>query len=103
MSVTNASFSAVVRPKGWTFEVSDSISLLEAASLADVTLPSSCRNGTCRTCMCRLISGQVSYLIEWPGLSVEEKAEGYILPCIAHPKSDVVIEAPGATRRHIPK
>ena len=35
----------------------------------------SCRNGTCRTCLCRLDSGQIAYEIEWPGLTREEKAE----------------------------
>jgi ferredoxin len=55
-------------------------------------LPSSCRNGTCRTCMCRLLEGRIRYEIEWPGLSVDEKREGYILPCIAYPESDLVLE-----------
>ncbi len=55
-------------------------------------MPSSCRSGTCRTCVCRLVSGEVSYTIEWPGLSAEEKAEGYVLPCVARPTSNVVLE-----------
>ena len=41
--------------------------------------------------MRRLISGQVSYRIEWPGLSREEKLQGFILPCVAHPNSDLVL------------
>ncbi|MGA8786927.1 MAG: 2Fe-2S iron-sulfur cluster-binding protein, partial [Polaromonas sp.] len=59
-----------------------------------LTLGSSCRNGACRSCICHLSSGQVVYRIEWPGLSMEEKREGYILPCVAYPSSDVVIELP---------
>ena len=31
------------------------------------------------------------YEIEWPGLSAEEKDEGYVLPCVAFPCSDVVL------------
>jgi len=58
-------------------------SLLESAERAGIELLSSCRNGTCRTCMCRLVEGQVHYRVEWPGLSREEKAEGWILPCVA--------------------
>jgi len=46
--------------------------------------------------MCRLVSGTVSYTIEWPGLSREEKVEGLILPCVAVAQSDVVIEVPDA-------
>jgi len=41
----------------------------------------------------------VRYRIEWPGLSREEKAEGWILPCVAEAASDVVIEAPAARRK----
>ncbi len=53
--------------------------------------PSSCRNGTCRTCLGQMVSGSVRYDIEWPGLTPEEKAEGYVLPCCAFPESDVVL------------
>jgi len=53
--------------------------------------PSSCRNGTCRTCIGQLHSGSVRYDIEWPGISAEERAEGYVLACVAYPCSDVVL------------
>jgi ferredoxin len=93
-----ANFSVVVEPGGWTFDAQHSRPLLESAVLADIRLPSSCRNGTCRTCMCRLVSGRVMYRIEWPGLSAEEKQDGFILPCVAYPESDVVIDVPGAVK-----
>lgn len=89
-------FSVVVEPKGFRFEAGDSKSLLESARLAGIVLPSSCRNGTCRECMCRMIGGRVKYRIEWPGLSADEKAEGYILPCVALPESDLALEVPRA-------
>lgn len=88
-----------IEPIGVSFEAPDSLTLLEAAGFANVSLPRSCRNGTCRTCLCRLVAGTVPYTIEWPGLSREEKAEGYTLPCVAVPTSDVVIEVPDATLR----
>jgi ferredoxin len=69
--------------------------LLQAAERAGVALvDSSCRNGTCRTCICQLVSGQVVYRIEWPGLSLDEKREGFILTCVAYPMSDVVLKLP---------
>ncbi len=68
--------------------------LLVAAEQAGLLLASSCRNGTCRSCVCQLVSGQVAYRIAWPGLSAEEKAEGCILPCVAYPVSDVVLRLP---------
>ncbi|MCW7539263.1 2Fe-2S iron-sulfur cluster-binding protein [Aquabacterium sp. A7-Y] len=90
------SFEATLRPSGWRLAAPASKSLLAAAQQAGIRLPSSCRNGTCRACMCRLLTGQVAYRIEWPGLSAEEKQEGWILPCVAHPASDVELEVPHA-------
>jgi ferredoxin len=87
-------FSVQVHPAGWSYPASASQSLLSAALQAAIRLPSSCRNGTCRACMCRLVSGNVAYRIEWPGLSAEEKAEGFILPCVAQPLSDLVLQLP---------
>ena len=68
--------------------------LLQSALAAGLDVPNSCRNGTCRTCICELESGEIVYRIEWPGLSREEKAEGYILPCVAYPVSDVRLKWP---------
>lgn len=73
-------------------------SLLEAALAAGIRLPRSCRNGSCRTCRCRLLAGAVDYRVEWPGLLAEEKAEGWILPCVALPRGDVTIEAAAAAK-----
>jgi ferredoxin len=77
-----------------SFSAPADMPLLQAAELANtpgLTLDSSCRNGTCRTCICQLLDGEVTYKIEWPGLSADEKREGFILPCVAHPATDVVI------------
>lgn len=65
---------------------------LQAALPGQGGLLSSCRNGTCRACRCLLLEGEVHYLIEWPGLSIEEKAEGWILPCVAQPRSDLLLQ-----------
>lgn len=85
-------FTVKVQPGDLQYDVEGDLSLLEAAEMSRIELPSSCRNGTCRTCLCRLVSGEVTYTVEWPGLSAEEKAEGYVLPCVARPTTDVVIE-----------
>jgi len=66
-------------------------SLLLSLEMGGSNWPSSCRNGTCRTCIGQLTSGVVRYDMEWPGLSAEEKAEGYVLPCVAYPCSDVAL------------
>jgi ferredoxin len=85
-------FTVKVEPAGLQYDVEGDLTLLEAAELSRVDLPSSCRNGTCRTCVCRMVSGEVVYTVEWPGLSAEEKAEGYVLPCVARPTTNVVLE-----------
>ena len=88
-------FTARIEPGGLSFAAPDSLPLLQAAELAGpagLKMSNSCRNGTCRTCICKLTSGQVVYRIKWPGLSAEEKSEGFILPCVAYPASNVVIE-----------
>jgi ferredoxin len=85
-------FRVTLAPRHIGFDASASETLLHAALRAQIHMPSSCRNGTCRACLCRMTSGQVVYRIEWPGLSREEKEEGFILPCVAHPISDLVIE-----------
>ncbi len=84
-------FTARIQPDGATFAVAATEPLLLAAEMAGVPLPSSCRNGTCRTCICRLVEGEIRYLIDWPGLLPEEKAEGWVLLCVAYPLSDVVL------------
>jgi ferredoxin len=81
-------------PEGTAFPVEADLTILEAALLAGVHLPSSCRNGTCRTCMCRVLEGSIIHTIDWPGLLPEEKHQGFVLPCVARPTSDVVLGTP---------
>jgi ferredoxin len=85
-------------PSGLACASIDGVSVLRSAEAAGISLPSSCRNGTCRTCLCRMASGSVRYLVEWPGLSSDEKKDGDILTCVAVPLSDLVLEAPAARR-----
>ena len=75
------------------FAASADAALLATAEAAGLAWPSSCRNGTCRTCIRRIVRGTVAYRIAWPGLSREEKQDGYMLPCVAYPQSDLVLES----------
>jgi ferredoxin len=92
-----ATFIARIANTDLSFSAPADMPLLQAAELAGtpgLQMDSSCRNGTCRTCICQLLEGQVTYRIEWPGLSLDEKREGLILPCVAYPVTDVVIDLP---------
>ncbi|WP_213958328.1 MULTISPECIES: 2Fe-2S iron-sulfur cluster-binding protein [unclassified Variovorax] len=87
-----------VEPAGYAFDAAPGQSLLRAAQQAGVELPSSCRNGTCRTCLCRMLEGSIRYQIDWPGVSVDERDEGLILPCVAEATSDLTLDVPLAYR-----
>jgi ferredoxin len=92
MSDVPGTFTITLAPSGWTFVAPAGLTVLQAAERAGIELASSCRNGTCRTCLCRMQRGSVRYLVEWPGLSVDEKRDGDILPCVAVPQADLVLE-----------
>ena len=83
-----------VEPAGLKFEAEPGESLVLAAQHAGIELPTSCRNGTCRTCLCQIQRGQARHLIDWPGVSAEEKAENWILPCVAEALTDLTLEVP---------
>jgi len=87
-------FKIEIAPQGWRFECAATQTVLLAALAQGHGLPHSCRNGTCRACLTRLLEGQIEYRIEWPGLSLEEKDAGLILPCVACPRSDLKLAAP---------
>ena len=91
MPVMSETFHVTLLPGGDTFAAPADQTLLLSGLAAGVALPWSCRTGTCRTCIARLVSGRIEHRIPWPGLSFEEKAEGFILPCVAEPRSDVTI------------
>jgi ferredoxin len=94
----NVNHTVTLMPLGASFSADEHTTLLHALEAAGLDMPNSCRNGTCRTCICRLREGQVDFTIAWPGLSLDEKREGYILACVAQPRSDLVLEVPLARR-----
>jgi len=85
-------FKGLVQDTGAAFAAPADQSLFSSMRQAGIDWPVSCRNGTCRTCIGQLVTGEVAYDIPWPGLSLEEKRNGYCLPCIARPLCDFVIQ-----------
>ena len=85
-------FQVTVLPLGETFEAEADQTVLSAALAAGVVLPRLCRNGTCRACRCKVLRGSAEHIIEWPGLSREEKADGWVLPCVLRVLSDCILE-----------
>ena len=91
-TATTPFFIATVEPSGQQCDAWPEQPLLLSLEQGGIDWPSSCRNGTCRTCIGHLAQGQVRYAIDWPSLTPEEIAEGCVLPCVAYPASDVVLE-----------
>ena len=85
-------FTATAQPGGQPCDAWPEQTLLNSLEMGGIDWPSSCRNGTCRTCLGLMLSGTVRYDIEWPGLSAEEKAEGCVLPCVAYPCGDITLQ-----------
>jgi ferredoxin len=92
--MSSETFKVRIAPQAAIFDCAADQPLLLAGLAAGVALPWSCRNGTCRTCISRLVDGRVEHRIPWPGLSAEEKADGWVLPCVAEPRSDVTLSLP---------
>ena len=67
-------------------------SLLELAEEKGINIESACRQGFCGTCKTRLLSGKVDMEIT-DGLEDEDLKQNMILPSIARPKSNIVLEA----------
>lgn len=63
--------------------------ILDAALQQGADLPYACKGGVCATCRAKLISGQVSMDTNY-ALEPEEIANGFILTCQSHPRSEKV-------------
>lgn len=64
--------------------------IYQAALDAGVQLPIGCNYGGCITCAAKLISGRVSQP-NATALNKRQSRAGYILLCVARPKSDCAI------------
>jgi CDP-4-dehydro-6-deoxyglucose reductase len=65
--------------------------VLEALEEAGLPWPNDCRAGHCGTCRARCVAGMVDHGVYLPmALPDESLADGYFLPCVATPGSDVI-------------
>jgi ferredoxin len=80
---------------GRYFEVAPGETVLEAALQAGIDIPYSCRGGTCRTCMSRVISGSIEHDPLYADdllIDADEVAAGYRLLCSSFAHGDSVVE-----------
>jgi len=64
--------------------------ILDAALQVGADLPYACKGGVCCTCRAKLVEGKVSMDVNY-ALEPEELAQGFILTCQSHPKTDRVL------------
>lgn len=88
---------------GTEFDGAQDTSILEAAAKSNILLPYSCKNGRCSACKCRLIQGESRLLQEETGLTVAEKAEGWILSCVRAAATDLVLDAEDLGGMNLPQ
>ncbi len=67
--------------------------LLQVMRKAGLPVRKACRNGGCGVCRCLLVRGEVDYRQRAPfALWEKDIAEGWILPCIAFAKTELVLD-----------
>jgi ferredoxin len=65
--------------------------LLELAEENGIEIETQCEAGMCGTCKVKLLSGEVHMEVD-DGLDDDDRENNYILPCVAIPKTDIVLE-----------
>ncbi len=86
-------FQITFQKSGKTFDWENSFdNLLDFAEAKGIPMESGCRMGICGSCRVKLLSGSAAMETE-DGLEDGDLANRMILPCVAVPESDLVIEA----------
>ena len=76
---------------GKTYEVDRRRSLLESLREKGIDLPYGCRYGGCITCAAKLVAGEVDQRGQM-ALNNRQINNGYVVLCVARPKSDCTFE-----------
>lgn len=86
-----ATFAISLVKTGQSFTCHSHQTVLQAATLAGIRLPSSCSSGACGTCKTRKLSGSVE-MKHAGGIRQREIDQGWVLLCCSKPGSDLSLE-----------
>lgn len=75
-----------------TLEVPENQTILSVADKSGLELPSSCHAGVCTTCAGKITNDGKVDQTDGMGVSPDLQAQGYVLLCVAYPRSDLKIE-----------
>lgn len=86
-----AAVTLTFEQSGVSVSALSSMTLLESAEAEGVVIVSSCRSGVCQSCRTRLKAGDADCRSDV--LDPDDRAAGFVLPCVTWPNGDCVLEA----------
>ena len=85
-------FKVTLEPSNTQLLLKPGENLLSTALSQGIPWPHKCRVGSCGTCRCRVLEGEVKPEIDFDNvLDLEQIREGFVLACKSRAKSDLKI------------
>ena len=90
-----------IRYKDAVYRVGGEESVLDALVRGGADVSFSCRKGSCQTCLLRALEGNPGGAAR-KGLRPELADSGHFMPCLCHPREDLVLVPPDLSAMYVP-